>query len=903
MYPLFSEIRSRAFEFSNSWIDESNERAEAQSFWNDFFEVFGISRRKVATFEQPVTLDKNLGFIDLFWRGKLVVEHKSKGKNLNKAYSQALNYFNGLENDELPQFVLVSDFTKFCLYDLDNSKEYKFSLENLHNNIHLFSFMYGGDTLPTIDEIPVNEDAVKLMVKLYDSLDKNGYTGHNLAVLLIRILYCLFSDDTGIWDKNHFYNYVRKNTNKDGSNLGFYISGIFDVIDTPPRNRQQFHDEDLHKFTYLNGTLFKEKIRFPSFDSRLRKILLECCEFNWKDISPAIFGSLFQLVIKNNSHNSGTFYTSEENILKVLKNMFLDEFYEQLLLSEHNAKELKKLLTDIRKIKILDPACGCGNFLIVAYRELRKLEIKILIQIRYLARKKEDFQIGNLYTGINVDSMFGIEIEEFPHKIAQVALWLVDHQMNIQFSSEFGINYNRLPLTNYPNITYGNAIRLDWNDIVSKNELTYIIGNPPFISKKKRTTEQAQDMNIACMSMEKGYNILDYVSAWYIKAADYIQGTNIEVGFVSTNSITQGEQVAPLWNYLISNGVIINFAYRTFKWTSESNNTASVYVVIIGFSLNNNNLKYIITDIKGDIPTQQIIKATNINPYLLDFENTIVTKSREKIHAELPKVSTGSMPNDDQNFLFTNTEKVDFLLREPKAKRFFRPFLSARQYLNGEKRWCLWFEDAEPSTFLKMKYVVERLENVQKHRLKSNRSSTRKLAETPYLFGEIRQPKEQYILIPKHTSQRRTYIPISIFPKDFIAGDSCIIVHTDDPYYFGILSSSMHMCWLKYTGGRIKEDYRYSIQLVYNTFPFPSKTSSDNIENIRNISRKLMLIREEYPNSTLADLYDPLAMPKALLKLHKVLDREVDKLYSKKTFHSEEERIYSLLSLYSSLKE
>ena len=621
-----NEIRKRAMEFSKEWQHESREKAEAQTFWNEFFNIFGITRRRIAGFEEPVKkLDEKGGSIDLFWKGNLIVEHKSKGKDLDKAYSQALDYFPGIPESDLPKYVLVSDFSKFRLYNLDEATQNDFGLKELHENIHLFDFITGYKKRMYKDEDPVNIKAAELMGKLHDALSADGYTGHSLEVLLIRILFCEFADDTGIFPKDHLKYYLESKTKEDGSDLGSQLLLIFDILNTPDNQRQKTLDDDLKAFPYVNGNLFDEPLHFPIFNKYTRNVFLECCNFDWGDVSPAIFGSMFQSVMNSEKRRDiGAHYTSEKNILKIIKPLFLDELWEEFESHKNNKRYLEDLLVRISKMRFLDPACGCGNFLVISYRELRLLEIEIIKEIRRLT-KQQNYVLdidSSFNNGINVDAMFGIEIEEFPAKIAECALWLVDHQINIKLSEEFGIYYARIPLSKTPNIINGNALEIDWNDLVPKECLTYILGNPPYAGKKRRSKQQKDDMDRICGHISQSGN-LDYVAAWYVKAADYIQETSIKVSFVSTNSISEGEQVGILWNYLFKKNIKIHFAHRPFKWFNQARGEAQVRVIIIGFGIHEYNNK-IIFDYETDNSEPMEKKVKNINPYLVDQDDILI---------------------------------------------------------------------------------------------------------------------------------------------------------------------------------------------------------------------------------------------------------------------------------------
>lgn len=896
----WNEIRKRAIEFSNEWKDENRERAEAQTFWNAFFNVFGRVRRVDALFEKTVRkLGNKRGSIDLFWEGKLIVEHKSEGESLDKAYDQALDYFEGLEDDQLPKYVIVSDFKRFRLYDLKNHKQYEIKLEALSEQIHLFAFMREDAGISYEEEDPVNIKAAELMGKLHDSLKENGYVGHPLEVLLVRLMFCLFADDTGIFEKDIFTRYIGKKTKIDGSDVGLHLNAIFQILDKPEDVRQKNLDDDLNLFPYVDGSLFEERFEDPSFDSDGRNILLECCHFDWSRVSPAIFGSLFQSVMDPKERRDlGAHYTSEGNILKTIKALFLDELRHEFELHEHNKRYLQQMLNRIGKMKFLDPACGCGNFLIIVYRELRRLQIEIHKQIRKLegslGQQVLDIEFNQ---DINVDSMYGIELLEFPARIAEVALWLVDHQMNAELSKEFGLYYVRLPLEKSPNIVNGNALRLNWEDIVPKDELSYILGNPPYVGKKRRNGEQNEDMRLICGNI-KDFGILDYVCCWYVKAAEYLKDTEIKVGFVSTNSITQGEQVGILWDYLLNEWMIkIHFAHRTFKWFNKAKGKAQVYVVIIGFASIDTKTK-LLYDYETPSSDPEVLKVKNINPYLVN-QKDIVFKNRSKPLCDVPEISFGSMPNDDGNFLFTDSEKDTFLEEEPGVKRYILPFISAREFLHGKKRWCLWLRDVSPSEIKKLPKVEERIKNIRVYRLKSKRESTKKLAETPYLFGEIRQPESDYILIPLHSSEHRKYIPIAFLPPTSIANNSCSVIEDATFYHFGVLTSGMHMTWVKYVCGKLEGRYRYSNKLVYNNFPWPENPSAERIEEVETRVKDLLAVRESYADSSLADLYDPLLMPQKLLETHKKLDRAVERCYWPKAFKTDLERLQFLFELYN----
>lgn len=891
----WNEIKDRAIKFSKEWADTTNEEADAKPFLVDFFNVFGIIQKKVASFEHRVKkLDEHDGYIDMLWKGTLLVEMKSKGKNLDKAYQQARDYLHGLKQHELPKYILICDFDIFRLYDLEADILTEFHLSELVNNVQHFGFIAGYQKREFKEQDPVNIKAAELMGKLHDKLKAVGYEGHPLEAYLVRLLFILFADDTTIFDKDIFIDFIEQKTSEDGSDLAARLTELFYILNTPKEKRLKNIDEHLNRFPYVNGKLFEEQLPPASFDTEMRNILIECCYLDWGKISPAIFGSMFQSVMNPvERRNLGAHYTSEKNILKLIKPLFLDELWAEFESAKGNKNKLVEFHSKLSKLKFLDPACGCGNFLIITYRELRLLEIEIL---RELNKSGQRFLDVSEIIWLDVDMMYGIEYEEFPARIAEVAMWLIDHQMNMLISQEFGQYFARLPLKKAANIIHGNSLRIKWEDIVSPNELSYILGNPPFYGKQLQTKEQKEDLDIIFNGV-KGAGVMDYVSAWYIKAAQYIQETNIKVGFVSTNSITQGEQVGILWNELFNEyKVKIHFAHRTFNWKNEAKGNAAVHVVIIGFANFEKKNKSIFEyeDINGE-PHE--IPAKNINPYLIDAGDFFLIKRRQPI-TNVSEISFGSMPNDGGNFLLSDDDKTEFLSKEPKAAKYIKPLLSAHEFLNGKNRWCLWLENISPTELRELKFINERVLNVKKLRSESSREATRKLADFPTLFGEVRQPKSNYILIPRHSSESRKYIPFGFFTPEFIASDSCLSIDKATFFDFGILQSEMHMIWVKNVCGRIKSDYRYSNELVYNNYPWPETPSEKHIKTIEEAVQKVLAVRAEFPNSSLADLYDPLTMPPALVKAHQALDKAVDLAYRPQPFVSEAKRMEFLFDLY-----
>jgi len=901
----WNEIRNRAVEFTKEYENAQRENAETQSFYNDFFNIFGISRRRIASFEAPVKkLGEKRGRIDLLWKGTLLVEQKSQGRDLEKAYEQALDYFPGLKEEEIPKYILVCDFKSFELYDLENNKEVKFPLSDLHKNVDHFGFIAGYQKREFKDQDPVNIQASELMGDLHDMLKEVGYSGHQLELFLVRLLFCLFADDTGIFEKDILKYYVEENTKSDGSDLGIRLAHLFQILNTPNEQRLKNIDEDLNRFPYVNGRLFQEMIPIASFDGNMRKALLRACGFNWSYISPAIFGSLFQSVMdKDRRRGVGAHYTTEQNIMKIIKPLFLDDLYEELKKIKSNTPKLQEFHNRIAKLKFLDPACGCGNFLILAYRELRLLEIEVLkaIHAKDLHKYKGGAVELNIksFCKIDVDAFYGIEIEEFPARIAEVAMWLVDHQMNIRLSEEFGQYYTRIPLQKSANIIHANALRIDWKDIIAPNELSYILGNPPFVGKQFRDDLQNSDMETVFCDI-KGAGVLDYVTAWYLTAAKYIHKTKIKCAFVSTNSISQGEQVSILWNELFNKYRIkIHFAHRTFAWGSEARGKAAVHVIIIGFAAFDNNRK-LLYDYETPKAEPQESPVSNINPYLVEGNDFVILKRSTPL-CDVPEMLFGSKPVDEGNFFFTEQEKLDFIKKEPKSEKYFRLVLSAKEFLNNEIRWCLWLVAREPSEIRNCPLILDRIEKVKKFRQSSKKLPTKEAAARASEFAELRQPKENFLLIPLTSSENRSYVPFGFFTPDYIPINSCSILPGATLYHFGVLTSKMHMEWMRHICGRLKSDYRYSNTLVYNNFPWAKSPTQAQIKNIEAKAQAVLDARAKYPNSSLADLYDSLTMPADLLKAHRELDKSVDKTYRKDEFASERQRIEYLFELYQKL--
>lgn len=906
----WNEIRARAARFADEWKGAHYERGESQTFYNEFFEVFGITRRRVASFEEPVNkLGNERGFIDLFWKGVLLVEQKSAGKDLIRAKQQALDYFPGLKEHELPRYLLISDFQTFELHDLDENSKVRFSLHQLPDHIEDFAFILGVQKRAFRDQDPVNIKASELMGDLHDALKASGYKGHDLERFLVRLVFCLFADDTGIFEpRDIFSTLIKERTNPDGSDTGLWISQLFEVLNTPQEQRQQRLDEDLVQFPYVNGDLFQERLAIPAFDAAMRSLLIDACEFSWDAISPAIFGSLFQSVMNPKERRSqGAHYTTERNILKVIEPLFLDDLRAEFKhLTERRDSGRRKALEAFHKklstLRFLDPACGCGNFLIISYRELRTLEIELLKALRKGGQLELD--VAHMCQ-IDVDQFYGIELGEFPVRIAEVALWMMDHIMNNRLSLEFGESYVRIPLKKSPHIRQADALEIDWASVIAPPDCSYVLGNPPFGGAKYQSPEQREQVRrIAQLGGSGG--TLDYVTAWFITVGAYLRQSQAHVGFVATSSITQGEQVAQLWPVLFDRyGLEISFAHRTFAWGSDARGMAHVHVVIIGLTRRDDepSVKRLFSyaDVHGD-PTESRHDA--LTPYLFDAGTVVnrhlVVEETSRPLSNVPQLIIGSKPIDEGNYIFSGDERKEFLREEPDAKKFMHPFIGTDEFLYNIERWILYLDGASPGEIRSMPAVKERIAAVRAFRQKSRSPGTQKLGETPTRFHVTVVPDRPFLVIPEVSSERRDYVPIGWQKPPVIPSNLVRVLLDADLWHFGILTSAMHMAWLRQIGGRLESRYRYSIGIVYNPFPWPDATDQQRAK-IRSLAQAVLDARAQFPNSTLADLYDIDAMPPPLRKAHNALDAAVDKLYRSAVFTSDRERAEHLFGLYEGL--
>lgn len=923
----WNEIRHNAIQFANTFQTASNENAEAQTFWNEFFQVFGLDRKLLATFEEPVKSLKNTQKrIDLFWKGVLLAEHKSAGESLDKAHSQAFDYIQDLatqhRDHEIPRYVVLSDFQRFVLFDLNPDRDpeekhaqpyerWEFDLPDLHKHVRQFAFLLGQQNVKFRVEDDANLIAARLMTDLHDAFEDAGYPTHELERLLVRILFCLFADDTGIFEINQFENYIRNVTREDGSDLGMHLDALFYILDTPYEQRQKGLDEDRAAFPYVNGELFAGRLSPAAATRDMRNRLLAASAFNWGAISPAVFGSLFQGIMEPKERRQiGAHYTSERDILKVIRPLFLDALGEEFRAikakRQKNVRDADLIVfqNKLASLNFLDPACGCGNFLVIAYREIRRLELEV-IKLRHLSGKavqQQELPVGEVakLSKVDVNQFYGIEIGEWPARIAETALWLTDHQMNNDLSLLFSNRFMRIPLKESPHIQCANALRFDWNDLLPAEKCNYVFGNPPFIGAKFQIKEQRAEVKLIAGS-GSGTGLLDYVTLWYFKAADYIQNEDQRCAFVSTNSISQGEQVGVLWTKLFTKGMKLHFAHRTFSWQSEAKGKAHVHVVIIGFGRGDVSPKRLFDydDIKGE-PTENIV--TNINPYLIEGDDFTIL-NRSKPICSVPEIGIGNKPIDGGHYLFTEEEKEEFLRQEPVAEKYFRPWIGSREFINGFQRWCLWLGDAPASDLRQMPLATARIDAVRKVRLASGSIPTQKLANTPRRFHVENFPEGPFLVLPEVSSERRPYIPIGYLEPPTICSNLVKLMPNATPYHFGILTSTMHMAWVRQICGRLKSDYRYSAKLVYNNFPWPSTPSEAQRAKVAQCAQAVLDARKKHldQGSTLADLYDPLYMPPELLKAHHALDRAVDKCYRPKGFQTERERVEFLFERYQAL--
>lgn len=908
----FNEIRSRCAQFALEWRDANgDERQEAQSFVRDLLMAYGISETKAALYEKRVKRSStgNQGYIDALIPGLLLIEMKSSGRPLEIAESQALDYLQNLDDAEMPKYVLTSNFKNFRLLDLSapkGSDVVEFRIEDLPSKAETLAFLAGYHTrlFGSAEQEEASVKAAKIMGGLYEALEGSGYSDHEASIFLVRTLFALYSDDSGMWQRDSFTEFIETRTATDGSDLGPQLSLLFQVLNQPLEKRFSKLDELLARFPYVNGGIFSEPLTIPSFDQRMRSQLLRACAFNWSSISPAIFGSLFQAIKDSASRRKlGEHYTTETNIRKLIDPLFLDDLRKRFEENSNSLSGLKKLRESLGALRFLDPACGCGNFLVVAYKEMRQLELDIVLRLQSLGEKNSGnslfFNRSDL--SVQLDHFAGIEVEEWPARIAETALRLAEHQANQIMELALGRAPDSLPLDSLSNIRVANALQADWSELLpdSTSHQSIVFGNPPFLGHISREKEQTEDL--IRVWGRKDIGRLDYVTAWYKKASELLIGrAGAKFAFVSTNSIAQGEPVPALFRPLFEAGWSIRFAHQTFPWSSEAPGEAHVHCVIIGFDQSNNKSAQLFSystnsseSTHSDVPF--------INAYLASAKSVFVEQRREPIGKGLPPVTMGNMPRDGGHLLINTLEEYEKVMSDEIAAKYVRRYAMGYELINNIPRWCLWLEDAEPSDIRNSPVLRERLSRVAESRRKSAAPSTRQMAETPHLFGQRSQSKTPYLAIPKVFSETRRYATVDFLPSEVIAGDKIYKCDDPDGFAFSIASSSMFITWQKAVGGRLKSDPSFSNTLVWNNLPL-GPIGQDLRKAIIKAGAEILEFRRSLPNASLADLYNPLGMNPALIKLHNSLDKLVDRAFgAQKALPANVDRETVLFESYSKL--
>ncbi|OON96796.1 MAG: methylase [Epulopiscium sp. Nele67-Bin005] len=906
-------------DFIEFWRGKGYEKGQSQTFWLNLLQKLGIENPfEYITFEDKVVID-HTSFIDGYIsETKVLIEQKSIDKDLRKSikqsdgtllnpFQQAKRYSAELPYSNRPRWIVTSNFKEFLIYDMENptGEPTSLLLENLDKEQYKLGFLIKKPDEHIKREMEISIKAGELVGLLYDATIKqykdptNVQSLESLNMFCVRIVFCLYAEDAGIFGKKSiFHDYIQSFSAKESRQA---IKNLFSILNTKSEDRDPYIIEEnpiLESFPYVNGGLFaNENIEIPMLTDEILTIILSKADedFNWSDISPTIFGALFESTLNPETRRAGGMhYTSIENIHKVIDPLFLNDLNDELdkimdikIEKSRNAK-LLEFQRKLSKLKFLDPACGSGNFLTETYISLRKLENKILETI-YSHQMVLDI---NDLIKVSISQFYGIEINDMATTVAKTALWIAESQMLQQTEEIIHMNLDFLPLKSYANIVQGNALTIDWESVISKEDCSYIMGNPPFLGARMQSKEQKQDL-LSCFDKKaKNISNLDYVTGWYMKASIYIYNTKIQVAFVSTNSIAQGEQVAILWTELLKYNIDINFAYRSFIWTSEATERASVYCVIIGFANITTKVKYLYS---GGQPSL----VEKINSYLVESDFILIQKSTKNIFGASP-MEFGSMPNDG-GFLskYSQEDIINFEKQYPKAKGLFKLLYGAEEFINNKTRYCLWLDGVSPSIYAKISPIMEAIENTKVNRLSSTREATKKLADVPYLFGEIRQPKTDYLLVPSTSSENRKYVPIGYMSKDIIASNAVQTIADATLYEFGVITSNVHMAWLRTVGGRLKSDYRYSATIVYNTFPWPTPTDKQRMD-IEKTAQAILDARALYPEDSLATLYNELTMPKELRKAHQDNDRAVMKAYGMTIKGStESDCVAELMKLYS----
>lgn len=794
-----------------------------------------------------------------------------------------------------PRFLIVTDFNQLLAVDIKTADTLDIELSELETNFDFFLPWAGMEKTTLSNENPADIKAAEKMAKLFDAIKQDNLDymredAHAMNVFLGRLLFCLFAEDTGIFPENAVSNAIASHTAVDGSDLDVFFKRLFDLLDELGRDGLPEH---LKCFPYVNGGLFRDHFDIPTFSTKSRRMIITAGELNWSEINPDIFGSMFQAVIDpEERHNLGQHYTSVTNIMKVIEPLFLDDFkaeFDKAREKKTGKKQaLNRLLKRIAKVKIFDPACGSGNFLIIAYKELRKLEMEVFSELQTLEGT------GTLpLSEVKVSQFYGIEIADFACETAILALWLAEHQMNLESKKVFGQAPISLPLKEGANVICGNATRIDWETVCPKNEgdEIYVLGNPPYLGARMQGKEHKADM-AAVFGKIKGANSLDYIACWFLKAARYIRGINAQLAFVSTNSVCQGEQIALLWPYVLKDDLEIGFAHQSFKWTNNAKGSAAVICVVVGVRNPSSQPKLLFHG-------QHVSMVENINAYLVNAGNVFIVRRSFPI-SDVPPMKIGNKPIDDGNYLFSREEKEEFIRQEPISADFFFRWYGSQEFIKGIERWCLLVQRIPNSLLKQMPMTQNRIDNVREFRARSKSKPTREIADIPTRFHVENFPKLQFFVVPKVSSERREYVPMNFLPNEAIASDLLNVVAGGSPALLGIISSKMHMAWMRAVAGRLKTDYRYSAGLCYNTFPIPDLTEEQK-QTITMHVFNVLEEREKYPEKTMAQLYDPDKMPDGLCEAHRQLDLAVDRLYRAKPFTSDEERLEHLFKLYEEM--
>lgn len=893
------------------------DKNKTDDFIYDFLTLLDVSKSTITS------LKKNDGRFNVAANpeaGEVANKHRiyfkpvDEDQDLAKALKDVMN--SPIINQHKIRMVMVTDFNTVLINDTKYDETLDCDFTDLYKNYHFLLPLAGLERAREYSEHPADVQASEKMGRLFDHIRKlNEFNTaddlHALNIFLTRLLFCFYAEDTGIFKADQFYDVIDRTTNIDGSDVDSVLYELFEVLDLPESSAER-HAKPTHlsAFPYVNGSLFEYQFAIPEFDARTRRILLECARLSWAEINPDIFGSMFQAVIDPEQRGSlGQHYTSVSNIMKVIQPLFLDELRAELdtviALSHDNrhknnkAERLDALLKRISQIKVFDPACGSGNFLIIAYKELRKLEIDVLKAQRDLLGSKDNLLGLGFDSVVSLDNLYGIEYDDFASQIARLSLWLAEHQMNVLCEQEFGASQPMLPLKDSGHIVYGNSLRIDWNEVCPNNgsDEIYIIGNPPFGGTGSRNDEQSKDMEFTFKDLKK-FKSLDYVTSWFWKGSQYIAHSSAQLALVSTNSIAQGEQVAMLFPYIFDLGIHISFAYQTFPWRNNAKHNAAVHVVIIGLSAKPKRKKTIFKLINKVWHSET---ADNISPYLIAGPEIAIQSRRLPIH-DGSVMAYGNKPTDGSN-LFLDDGTHQYFLNNNLTSKYVHKILGASEFLNGGARWCLWLKGTSLNVLNDIPEIKERLDAVVNMRLSSKKQSTRELASTPHLFEYISQPDNgNYILIPRVSSERRLYVPIGFLKHSIISSDANQIIPNGTLYEFGLLTSIIHNDWMRLVAGRLKSDYRYSGTIVYNTFPFPDATDEQK-KNIENLAEEILLARASNAGMTLAELYDPDKMPDDLKQAHSALDDAVDKLYRPQGFANTEERLAHLLARYEQLIE